>query len=80
MHAQYFHYIIEHGIEEARQMAYVVEQGHDPVHSEPYRTSANSLTSRIELEAAKQLAKTRLDRATNKRRKNGGAGDATKVE
>lgn len=75
MRAQYFRDVVENGVEEARQMAYLVEQGHDAVHSESYRTAREALTSKIELEAAKQLAKARISKAGGKK-KGGGQGAA----
>lgn len=63
MRAQYFHYITDHGIEEARQMAFLVEQGNDVVHSNSYRTARESPSPKLETETAKQLAKARLERA-----------------
>lgn len=63
MRAQYFRDITDQGVEIARQMSFLVEQGHDAVFSESYRTARDALNSKIEIEAAKQLAKTRLERA-----------------
>lgn len=84
MRAQYFRDITDHGIDEARQMAFLVEQGHDAVHSESYRTARESLSTKLEYEAAKQLAKNRLEKANNpirKGRKGGGAqGSAAETE
>ena len=76
MRAQYFRDITEHGVEEARQMAYLVEQGHDAVHSESYRTAREALTGKLEVEAAKQLAKARLEKAKKTKKKGGPSGDA----
>lgn len=39
MRAQYFHDITEHGIEGARQMAFIVEQGNDAINSASYKTA-----------------------------------------
>lgn len=63
MRAQYFRDITEQGVEIARQMAFLVEQGHDAVFSESYRSARDALTSKMEVEAAKQLAKARLEKA-----------------
>lgn len=76
MRAQYFRDITDHGIDEARQMAFLVEQGHDAVHSSSYRTARAALTTKLEYEAAKQLAKARLEKANNPTRKGKKAGGA----
>lgn len=60
MRAQYFRDNTDHGIEEAFQMAFLVEQENDSVHSEPYLTARNALKSKLELEAAMNLSKSRL--------------------
>lgn len=77
MRAQYFRDITEHGLEEARQMAFLVEQDNDAVYLESYRTAREALTSKLELEAAKKFAKTCLEKATgnnsHKGKKGGGA-------
>lgn len=44
MKAQFFRDINENGVEEAKQMAYLVKQGHDAVHSESYWTAREALT------------------------------------
>lgn len=46
MSAKFFRDITENGVEKARQIAYLVEQGHDAVHSESYRTARKALTGR----------------------------------
>lgn len=46
---QYFYEITEHGIDEAQKMAYLVEQVHDAILSESYRTACEFLTSKIEM-------------------------------
>ena len=48
MRAQYFHDVCENGVEEARQMAFLVEQGSDAVHSNTYKTAREALTSKLE--------------------------------
>lgn len=80
MRAQYFHDITEHGIEEARQMAFLVEQGHDAVHSSSYRSAREALTTKLEVEAAKQLAKARLEKAGKRKKKGGGQKEAADSE
>ena len=57
MRAQYFCDIVEHGITEARQMAFLVDQQHHAVHSETYRSVRTALSTKLEVEAAMQLAK-----------------------
>jgi uncharacterized membrane protein YgcG len=64
MRGQYFTDIVQYGVEAARQMAFLVEQGHDAVHSLSHRSVRESLNQRLESEAAKLLAKTHLERAT----------------
>ena len=48
MRAQYFRDITEQGVEMARQMPFMVEQGHDAVFSESYRSAREALTSKLE--------------------------------
>ena len=74
--AQYFRDITDHGFKEAGQIAFLVEQGHDAVHSESYRAAREALTSNLEIEAAKQLAKSRLEWANNPARKGKQRGSA----
>jgi uncharacterized membrane protein YgcG len=64
MRGQYFCDIVQYGVEGARQMAFLVEQSHDAVHSLSHRSVRESLNQRLETEAAKILAKTHLDRAS----------------
>lgn len=80
MRAQYFRDITENGIEEARQMAFLVEQGNDAVHSASYKTARSALNGKLEVEAAKQLAKARLERATKNKKKKGGASSAAESD
>ena len=80
MRAQYFRDITENGIEEARQMAFLVEQGSDAVHSGVYKSVREALTGKLESEAAKQLAKARLDRTNKKKKGKGGATGAADSE
>lgn len=75
MRAQYFREITEQGVEAARQMSFLVEQGHDAVFSESYRSARQALTSKLEIEAAKMLAKARLAKATGG--KSTGTGSTT---
>lgn len=76
MRAQYFRDITEQGVEMARQMAFLVEQGNDAVFSDSYRTARDALTSKMEVEAAKQLAKARLEKANGSRTAGGQTGAA----
>lgn len=64
---QYFHDINDQGMEIARQMAFLVGQGHEAVFSESYRSVRDALTSKMETEAAKQMAKSRIERVFNVR-------------
>lgn len=75
MRAQYFRDITEQGVEAGRQLAYLVEQGHEAVFSESHRTARVALTSELEIEAAKQLAKARLE-SEGGRTQTGGQGSA----
>jgi hypothetical protein len=63
MRGQYFSDIKQYGVEAARQMAFLVEQSHDAVHSLSHRSVRESLNQRLENEAAKLLAKAHLNRA-----------------
>lgn len=63
MRAQYFWNITEEGVEAARQMVFLVEKGHDAVFSSSYPSTREAITSKLEGEAEKQLAKERLDKA-----------------
>ena len=47
MRAQYFREITEQGVEAARQMSFLVEQGHDAVFSESYRSAREELTNKL---------------------------------
>lgn len=76
MRAKYFREITKNEIEEAREMAFLLAQRGDAVHSTTYRTAWEALTGKLEIEAAKQLAKSRLERATKKRKGRGGAESA----
>jgi hypothetical protein len=64
MRAQYFHDIVGYGVDAARQMSFLVERGHDAVHSASHKSVRATLTPRLETEAAKMLAKTYLERAS----------------
>jgi hypothetical protein len=70
MRGQYFPDITQYGVEAVRQMAFLVEQSQDAVHSLSHRSVRESLNQRLESEAAKLLAKAHLNRATG----TGGAG------
>lgn len=83
MRAQYFRDVTEHGVDEARQTAFLVEQGNDAVHSESYRSAREVLTARLETETAKQLAKSRLERGRGRSKKSkriGGGANAADSE
>jgi hypothetical protein len=71
MRGQCFTDVVQYGVEAARQMAFLVEQSHDAVHSLPHRSVRESLNKRLESEAAKMLAKRHLERASG----TGGAGN-----
>lgn len=75
-HVQYFRDITEHGIEEAHQMAYIVEAENDDVQSSSYRTAREALTSKLEIEATKKLGKTNLEIENNNNKKGGAQGVA----
>ena len=49
-------------------MAFLVDQGHDSVHSESYRSASESFKSKIEVEAANQLAKPLLGQSRAKKK------------
>ena len=66
MRAQYFRDITDQGVETARQMSFLVEQGYDAVFSESHRSAREALTTKIEIETAKQIAKARVERAAGR--------------
>lgn len=72
--AQYFGDIVEKGVEEAMQMEFLVEQGHNAVHSSSCNATHVAITSKLEVEVAKQIARLGLERVSKKRRKDK-AGD-----
>lgn len=77
MRAQYLKDITEQVIEVARQMSFLVEQSQYAVFSESNRSARETLTAKIDVEAAKQLAKTRLRKANKrKKKKKRGAVDS----
>jgi hypothetical protein len=85
MRAQYFHDIVQYGVEAARQMSFLVEQSHDAVHSDSHRSVRESLNQRLETEAAKMLAKTHLERVvgsgtSGSRSGSGGSADCAAAE
>lgn len=47
MRAEYFKDIVEHGVDQARKMYFLVEQNNDAVHSESYRAVIAVLTAKI---------------------------------
>lgn len=79
MRDQYFRDITEQGIEEARHISFLVEIGNKAVHSECYRSARDALTSKLEIESAKQFPQPGLEKATRKKKK-GGTTDATDSE
>ena len=44
---------MDHGVEEARQMKFLVEQGQDAVHSSSYRAANETLTEKFEVKTEK---------------------------
>lgn len=62
MRAQYITDIKEQGVVLARQMAFLVEQGHDAVFSESYHSVIEALTVKMEFEAAKGLSNAHLEK------------------
>jgi hypothetical protein len=76
MRGQYFTEVVQYGVEAARQLAFLVEQSHDAVHTLSHRSVRESLNQRLESEAAKLLAKTHLQRASGSGASgSGGAGN-----
>lgn len=71
---QYFRDKLEQMLDVSRQMAFLVEKGHDVAFSGSYRSAREALTGKLEVAIAKQLAKTRLERA---RGQEGGTASAT---
>lgn len=64
MHDQYFCDIVDHGIDDSYQMAFLVEEGHDALHSSSDQTARENLTGRLGTE----VAKLRLEKATKKKK------------
>jgi hypothetical protein len=77
MRGQYFADVVQYGVEAARQMAFLVEQSHDAVHSLSHRSVRESLNQRLESEAAKLLAKTHLQRASGSGAPGSGGAENT---
>lgn len=50
-------------------MASFVQQGHEVVHSLSYRPASAAFTGKMETEAAKKMAKTRLKKPSKKNKK-----------
>lgn len=48
-------------------MSFLVEQGHNAVFSESYRSARAALMSKMETEAAKQMAKSGIERSSTVR-------------
>ena len=67
MLAQYFRDITDQCVERARQMSFFVEEGHDAVFSESHRSAREALTTKIEIEKAKKIAKARVERAAGRK-------------
>lgn len=63
MRAQYFEDVVRNGVELARQMALIVESQHDAVRSDSYRAAKEALSSRVDAEAARLMARVQLERA-----------------
>lgn len=55
-------------------MSFIVNQGHDAVFSESYRSTREALTSNLEVEAAKNISKARLERPKSKPNESAGQG------
>jgi hypothetical protein len=66
------------GVEASRQMSFLVEQGHDAVHSTSHKSVRATLTQRLEKDAAKILAKTYLERACGERARGPSSGESTR--
>ena len=80
MRAQYFRDITDQGVEAARQMAFLVEQGHDAVFSDSYKSAREALTSKLEIQAAKMIAKARLEKTTGMKNAGPSTGDGSSPE
>lgn len=80
MRAQYFHDNTDHGVEEARQMTFLVEQGHEAVNSLSYRMKREDFTGKLKTEAAKQLANARLKKASKKKKKKKGGATSSAAD
>lgn len=80
MRTQYFKNRTEQGVDIAMQMSFLVEQNQDAVFSESHRSARTILTSKMESEAAKMIAKAMLERASTRGGGQGGPSAAAQLE
>lgn len=78
MRFQYFPNVTEQGTDIAGQVSFLVDQGKDAVSYESHRTVREALTSKMEVEATKQLAKARFVKEVKKR--NVGNSDGAQLD
>ena len=77
MRAQYFRDITDQGIEAARQMAFLVGQGHDAVFSDSYKFAREAFPTKLEI---KMIAKARLEKITGMKNAGPSASDGSSPE
>lgn len=63
---QYFRHINDQGMKMARHIAFLVEKGHEAVFSESYCSVRTTIKFKMEVEAAEQLTKARIERTSGK--------------
>ena len=61
-------------------MAFLVEQGHDAMFSDSYKSAREALTSKLEIQAAKMISKARLEKNTGMKNAGPSAGDGSSPE
>ena len=61
-------------------MAFLVEQGHDAVFSDSYKSAREARTTKLEMQAAKMIAKARLEKTTGMKNAGPSAGDGSSPE
>lgn len=76
MRPKYLHDIVDVGVDQAHQVANLVEGSYDVAHSSAYRTPRAALITTIELEVSKEISKARLGTV----KKKDGATDADKSD
>lgn len=69
MRSQYFRDIKDQGGEEAWQLAFLVEQGHNIVDSTSYQAARDARTGKLETETSSQLTKLPMEKTSKIKRR-----------